>query len=277
MGYANVVDFLGAVRKGTGYFLTTKEILPGGTGPCGPAGYYTCKSLDYHTIYAPVNMEEGKKYPLLIWANGAGMAWGLMFAPFLREIASHGYIVLANGRPKTILGMMDHKGMIQSLEWASTNGDEETGIRKHIDLFKIALAGQSKGGLDSYVANAALAFDRRIKSIALFNSGLLTRNKKTLKLVTDLLVPTFFFIGGPADVAYENAEKDWKLLPKKLPAWIGNLPVGHMGTFYDDENGGAFATAAVLWLDFVLKDDEAAKEELLKYDQKDWKVCSQNL
>lgn len=277
MPIANILDFFVAFRKGTAYFFGTNDVLPGGTGPCSPASYYTSPSLNRHTIYAPVNLEKDKKYPLLIWANGAGIAWGLMFGPFLREIASHGYIIIANGRPERNLSLMDHTGMLESLKWASVSGEEDTGIRLHIDLSRIALAGQSKGGLDTYTAAAALRSDTRVRTIALFNSGLVWRSAKQLAQVTELTVPVYYFIGGPSDVAYANAEKDWKIIPKDLPAWHGNLNVGHMGTYYDDENGGSFAKAAVLWLDSVLKEGEGAKEELLRYGERKWKVNSQNM
>jgi hypothetical protein len=42
------------------------------------------------------------------------------------------------------------------------------------------------------------------------------------------------------------------------PKWVGNYPVGHMGT-YAEPNGGAFRVAAVKWLDFLLRGDRAAK------------------
>lgn len=41
-----------------------------------------------------------------------------------------------------------------------------------------------------------------------------------------------------------------------VPKWVGNFPVGHMGTYAQPE-GGAFAVAAVNWLSWVLKGDSS--------------------
>jgi hypothetical protein len=39
-----------------------------------------------------------------------------------------------------------------------------------------------------------------------------------------------------------QGERDYKLLPTGTPAWKGNLPVGHSGT-YKDTNAGKFGVA----------------------------------
>ena len=42
-----------------------------------------------------------------------------------------------------------------------------------------------------------------------------------------------------------------------MPKWIGNLNVGHSGT-YRNPNGGEFGVAAVQWLQWVLQKNETA-------------------
>jgi hypothetical protein len=42
------------------------------------------------------------------------------------------------------------------------------------------------------------------------------------------------------------------------PKWVGNYPVGHMGT-YAEPKGEVFGVAAAKWLDFLLRGDKAAK------------------
>lgn len=37
-----------------------------------------------------------------------------------------------------------------------------------------------------------------------------------------------------------------------MPKWIGNINIGHGGTYYEP-NGGAYATAAVAWLQATLQ------------------------
>ena len=48
-------------------------------------------------------------------------------------------------------------------------------------------------------------------------------------------------------VAYPNGERDYDNLPNGLPAWKGNLDVGHMAT-WSEVNGGEFGNIAVKWL-----------------------------
>jgi hypothetical protein len=41
------------------------------------------------------------------------------------------------------------------------------------------------------------------------------------------------------------------------PKWVGNYPVGHLGT-YAAPDAGEFGVAAVNWLQFLLREDEEA-------------------
>lgn len=85
----------------------------------------------------------------------------------------------------------------------------------HLDMTRIAAAGQSCGGLEA----AVMAYDKRVKTIGMFNQGGSDANKKGLPLpnggdVPDgskFNVPTFFFAGGPSDGAGQNVSG--------LPPW----------------------------------------------------------
>ena len=67
-----------------------------------------------------------------------------------------------------------------------------------------------------------------------------------------------YFIGGPTDVAYPNAEDDFARITK-VPVFKANLNVGHGGT-YRQPGGGWFGEVAVAWLDYQLKGSaDAAK------------------
>lgn len=221
-----------------------------------------------------------------------------MFSNFLREIASHGYVVIANGAPGENSGMLARWGrlhqmppeaMVEAVRWvmkaAAEQGEGITeqqpgDVRAHVDASRIALAGQSRGAIDAYAAAAALRDEGGcIKTVGVFNSGLIFRNATTIAHVEGLKVPVYYFIGGPADLAYKNAEQDWALLGAEVPAWCGNLDVGHMGTFYDeDERGGKFGRAAVDWLDGVLKGDEEARRRMVEeYEREGWKVKTRNV
>jgi hypothetical protein len=69
-----------------------------GTGPY-PAYRFVDPTLKNHTIYAPKTPPKGVKLPVLIFGNGGCGNSGSGFTNLLTEIASYGYIAIANGPP----------------------------------------------------------------------------------------------------------------------------------------------------------------------------------
>jgi dienelactone hydrolase len=67
-----------------------------------------------------------------------------------------------------------------------------------MDKTRIAVAGQSCGGIQAYTAS----LDPRIKATAIFNSGLI--NEVNKKHFPKLHAPVGYFLGGPTDIAYAN-------------------------------------------------------------------------
>jgi hypothetical protein len=161
-----------AFSTGTkGLPLKTDFDASGGSGPYS-AGIFTDPDLAKHTIYAPKTPPEGIKLPLIVWGNGLCAAAGAFFANFLTEVASHGFIVIANGAPGKLptaapvqtaqtggfldsltsslsllsQGMTTASWQADSMKWAfKNNGKTKWG---DIDLEKIAAAGQSCGGIE---------------------------------------------------------------------------------------------------------------------------------
>jgi dienelactone hydrolase len=175
-----------------------------GSGPY-PAvyPYLTDDSLPDHTIYAPKSPPKDIKLPAIIFGNGGCMNAGSMYQNILREIASHGFIVLANGAPGKAGGgfslakQTSMKSMTESLNWIVSGGaNAKFG---QIDASKIAAAGQSCGGLEAY---AASYHEDRIKQTILMNSGVI--DEANVYLLAELKAPVALFIGGPKDVAYLN-------------------------------------------------------------------------
>lgn len=52
-----------------------------------------------------------------------------------------------------------------------------------------------------------------------------------------------------------QGERDYTVLPEETPKWKGNLPLGHMGDYFE-ENGGKFGVAASNWAKWILRGDE---------------------
>jgi dienelactone hydrolase len=116
-----------------------------------------------------------------------------MFQNFLTEIASHGFLVLADGEP-TGLGMTSYKDLMKSIDWVTSN----PAAKKYgnIDLENIAIAGQSCGGLEAY--SASINTDKH-KLTILFNSGMLNPFDSTT--IPQLKKPVAYFLGGKTDMA----------------------------------------------------------------------------
>ena len=72
---------------------------PAGTGKY-PAVAEAREDLRAHTLYHPQQMPEAP-LPVLIWGNGGCSDNGLSHSIFLREVASHGYFIIALGYPRT--------------------------------------------------------------------------------------------------------------------------------------------------------------------------------
>jgi len=136
----------------------------------------------------------------------------------------------------------DTKLLTEALSWVEKNAGQ--GKYANVDKTRVAVAGQSCGGIESY----NVAKNPLVKVIGIFNSGTFS----TSPIVTSLRKPVFYFLGGSSDIAYKNGERDFTELPKSTPTWKGNLPVGHMAT-YMQAKGGKFGTAMWKWLDWTLR------------------------
>ncbi|SCF12777.1 cellulose binding domain-containing protein [Micromonospora chokoriensis] len=229
--------------------VTPANAAVGGSGPY-PADYETSASLANHTIFRPQNLPT-ERLPIVVWGNGGCSGNGLSQGNFLREIASHGFLAIANGAPNGS-GSTTSQMLTQSIDWAfAENSRQGSKYYNKIDTTKVAVAGFSCGGLEAY----AVSNDPRVTTTGIFSSGLL--NDADDYQLRRLTKPIAYFVGGPSDIAYPNAMDDWGKLPAGLPAFMGNLNVGHGGT-YHETNGGEFGRVATLYFKWRLKGDNTA-------------------
>jgi dienelactone hydrolase len=169
-----------------------------GTGPYPSQMWPIDPNFKGHTVYAPKTPPKGVKLPALIWGNGGCSNGGTGFQNFLREIASHGFIVAANGEGGPPgLSQTKMTSMTESLDWIMKGAGG--GKYGDVDSSKIAAAGQSCGGLE---ALSASYHDDRVKTTMVMNSGVFSAGQKAL--LKELKAPIAYFIGGPKDIAYQN-------------------------------------------------------------------------
>ncbi|KFA46377.1 hypothetical protein S40293_11466 [Stachybotrys chartarum IBT 40293] len=187
--------------------------------------------------------------PVVVWGNGACSANGLSHVNFNLEIASWGVIIISSGEPNQG-GSTSVDMMRGSIDWISQNAGR--GTYTNVDASRIAAAGMSCGGTEAL----AMVPDTRVRAYGIFNSGNLDAGS-TNRIIPQINVPIFFFLGGPSDIAYGNGMRDYGAVRSGIPAWVGNLPVGHGGT-YGEPRGGRFGRAAQLFFRWVLRGDTSA-------------------
>lgn len=83
--------------------LTEIDVKQSGNPPTGRFAVVVehDPGLPMHTIYRPRDLAN-TRHPVLIWGEGGCAKNGLMFTEFLSEIASHGFVVIADGPPGAV-------------------------------------------------------------------------------------------------------------------------------------------------------------------------------
>jgi hypothetical protein len=207
--------------------MTLADFYDPGSGPY-PAHFVTEAALANHTIYKPKTPPaNGIKMPVLIWGNGGCTSSGTPYAPFLTEVASHGYICIANGPPggappsldlpkeaggilpgpngeklyskETMTGgngFAKIKDMLDAIDWVVKGNAAKYG---NVDLDNFITAGSSCGGLEAY---SAAYHNDRVKLVGVYNSGVLDAKKKPL--LKEFKAKIAYFQGGPLDPGYAN-------------------------------------------------------------------------
>lgn len=258
------------------------------------------------TLYRPRDLAAAKGLPIVAWGNGGCVANGGAAARrFLLELASHGYFVVALGKPGpdprlTPTSNRDPSPRLSpvppgndetqaseltgAIDWASAENARAGSIYQgKLDPSKVAVMGHSCGGLQTLAVQA----DPRIKASMIWNSGVYERPagrvgvRPTKAVLNDVHAPIFYAQGGPTDIAYEAVKDDYTRLPPNIPAVMVESNVGHSGTFAQ-AGGGAYAELARAWLDRWLKGDASRSALFAGKDcglcrDADWKISRRNI
>lgn len=207
-------------------------------------------AFPYRTVFAPVGVPAGTSVPVVAWAQGNCYIYGNMYRDFLSEIASHGYMVVAPGSPAEILypEKTDNKFLDHTIDAVMAYAPYAP---IGIDTGKIAVAGHQCGG---YQATETMAYDEgsRITTGIFFNAQGMNSS------IENFSAPSLWIGGGATDPA--QVDKSFAQLTindKFIPTYKAEMATGSKGTFWMPR-GGAYAEAAVAWLDLWLKNDQAA-------------------
>lgn len=266
--------------------LKTREIDGGGTGTFKAIAVKE-KSMTDFVVYRPKDLLHAHArcgaLPLLLFGNGGCSDTSVGYERMLSELASYGYIVVAIGEMRDSLneraiGHTESSELIRGLElMLQLNRTKNTDYYHIIDTTKIAVAGHSCGGAQ-VLYNAG---DPRLKTYLILNAGMgdMEMAGAGRGSLSRLHAPILYIVGGPSDVAYENAQKDYARI-SHVPVCLANHPAsGHGGTYYD-KYGGDYGRLVLDWLDWHLKGrQENAKifltEKPTEYDG--WELKNKNL
>lgn len=223
--------------------------------PSGAYGYaieHATQTLPNHTIYRP-DLSKVTKIPIVAWGNGACSNVGTEQADFLLQIASNGYLVIANGGPFGSGSNDQHETeLVKAINWAvAENSRKCSPYYGKIDVEKVATMGWSCGGGMAHFA----AVDPRVDTAVALNSGLGIYGDRQ-SYYPRFHSPLAIFNGNSSDVAYNPGMQEYSEVTN-VPVYHANYPQGH-GDAYFQDNGGEFGIVAVGWLNFMLKDDMGA-------------------
>jgi len=156
---------------------------PTGSGPY-PAVIEGDPGVPGHTIYRPENLSafnQKDSLPVVAWGNGACANSNQFYAPFLAEIASRGFLVVAIG-PFTPGGTPNRGGMgmgmatksaqlLEALDWATAeNKRQGSKYYQKLNPSKFAVFGHSCGGLQALEVSP----DPRVTTTLVMDSGVVT-------------------------------------------------------------------------------------------------------
>jgi hypothetical protein len=232
---------------------------PPTTGPLMPV-IEVHSNFPEWTVYRPEPLDPEKKHPIVVFGNGGCLLNGTLFGQWTFELASYGVVSVVDGKPQTkasddpivngIRSGPDGKPLVMALDWITAENERPCSLFYHkLDLAKIAVAGQSCGGMMTLLA----AGDKRVSTALVLSSGLSGDNSM---LFSTYHAPMLFITGGTSDMLHSTALANMMAI-NNVPIWFGSQNSGHMGT-WDQINAGEMGRAATGWVRWKLLDEPGA-------------------
>ena len=206
------------------------------------------------TIYRPTDLGGADKYPIFVWGEGGCSQSGTSNQAAMGEIASHGYFIVADGvvSGTACTGGQDGKAMLDYITWAIAENEKPcSAYYQSLETTKVAADGFSCGGLMAENVSG----DARFTTIGITSSGLFSADQALYKKIH---TPFKILLGGSADMAYTNGERDYdQISALGIPILLLSKDgAGHGGDLGSAK--GDFNTVNLAWLNWQLKGDETA-------------------
>lgn len=256
----------GGDTMGTGGFMgtcTPSESVPRNVSGSGPHEVVVETNPDpgisEGTIFRPADLGPGKDYPIVVWGNGACSRDGLSNEAAMAELASHGYVVVADGTPGGTEPNRPLGGggevLLAYVDWLIEENDKPCSpYHQSLDATKVAANGFSCGGLMA----AGTAADPKMTTWGHMSSGSFAVDPAFYASIhTPVLIVT-----GTADSlgAHENGQRDFDNISQRddIPVMMfAKVGADHGGDLWAP-NGGHFTKIHLAWLNWWLKGDESA-------------------
>ncbi|CCA90031.1 conserved hypothetical protein (plasmid) [Novosphingobium sp. PP1Y] len=263
-------------------------------------------TLPDHTVYRPAELPPGVKIPILAWGNGGCANIGNSSEPFLREIASHGYLAVASGpiaqrppreeaagrdAPRPVRdanapratrapnsprpAQSNNASLTAAIDWAiAENSRPGSKYEGRLDTTKIAVLGRSCGGLQAI----AIGADPRVKTVIVINSGII---RGGVPQPDGSLEQRQYIPAGVEDLAKLHTPIAYFVGGHTDQAFRGSeadfliidkLPLfnGNMdvghGGTFRQPDGGPMGKAVIDWIDWQLKGDKEAAKSFVGAD-----------
>lgn len=125
------------------------------------------------TAYVPTTLgaSTGQTFPVLVWGNGGCRANNEEIQTLLSQVAAHGFLIIADGAASTRFTVPPGPGsaakLLSFVDAAVTAQSLPPLIQASVDVEKVAVGGQSCGGVRALAAGA----DPRIDSVIAMNGS----------------------------------------------------------------------------------------------------------
>ena len=261
-----------APSLGRHYLQMENSLKPPAENWANPTGPYKVvmeidESLPNHTLYHPADLSvfpAKDKLPVIVM-SGPGCDYdGDSYRPFWTEIASHGYFIVAVGRPvpedlRAALFFNTTEDVKDGVDWAfAVTRRKGSKYYGKLDTTNVVLMGQSCGGgimID-------LVEDSRVTNLVWWNSSSRPLFGDAIQSANDfhrtITKPIAYFVGD-TDILRQASTDNYETVVK-APVFFGVREIpgdAHGGTFREN-NGGAYGVAAIAWLDWWTKGNKKA-------------------